>query len=208
MVDSSSTTVPNGPGLYLPPTDLTPLAEDDAADAILQSLVVGITGLPGNMVRPRWQLVPAPQPEAEADWCAIGVVDITPEPGTTDTQHFPGADMNSGYSQTGEIDTLNVLCSFYGPHARGNALLLRNGLGVPQNREALYFSNMALVEIPGRLTFTPDIVNNRTVRRADLTINIRRSITRTWAIQNLLDSKGTITKQDGVVIPFDSANHT
>jgi len=39
----------------------------------MQSLVAGITNLPGNLVRPRWQPQPLPIPPHNVDWAAIGI---------------------------------------------------------------------------------------------------------------------------------------
>ena len=53
--------------------------EDDALDAVLQAMVVGITGLSGDLVRSQWQVVSPKQPERYTNWCAIGVLTSTPD---------------------------------------------------------------------------------------------------------------------------------
>src|SRR4051812_9766277 len=50
-------------GGYLSPVVASSALQDAALDALLQQMVAGITGLPGNMVRPRWQPVTPKQPE-------------------------------------------------------------------------------------------------------------------------------------------------
>jgi len=136
-------------GGYLVPSSPPPL-EDSALDAILQGVVVGITGLPGTMVSPRWQPVVRKQPEAVVDWCAIGVVSETPE-FSAYTRHWPGEPSDpddragQGYDEQIRHETLEVMASFYGPNSRGNANMFRAGLAVAQNREALYFQNMNFV---------------------------------------------------------------
>ena len=58
---------------YLTPTS-GPLTEEELQD-VLTAMVAGITGLPGKMVRPRWQPKPPKQPEHNIPWCAVGIPD-------------------------------------------------------------------------------------------------------------------------------------
>lgn len=66
-------------GGYVKPNPLpspTPEQDEDLVN-VLQSAVVGITGMNPKMVRPRWQVQPPNQPANDVDWCAIGVRDRT-----------------------------------------------------------------------------------------------------------------------------------
>ena len=187
MANDSST------GGFLAATS-SPPPEDDAFDVVLQSLVAGVTGLPGNLIRPRWQRTPPPQPEPFVNWCAIGVTEESPEVhavnvATIHAASGPGAP--DGLSATFEYDDITVLVSFYGPAARGNCTLLRSGLMVAQNREALFLAGLSLVRIPGRFTFAPDMVNNQTVRRVDMSLSFRRATVLTWPILNIVKVQGT-----------------
>lgn len=176
-------------GGFLAPTSTVALVEDDALDDFLQTFVVGITSLPGNLVRARWQPIALDQPEPAVDWCAIGVTDETPYEGFGDQTHF-GRDNSggnpNGFSVTNEWSTVTVLASFYGPNARGNAALLRSGLAIAQNREPFYASGLALKEPPGAVRNATYEENEQTVRRYDLEIVLNRSITRVWPIDDLL----------------------
>jgi hypothetical protein len=186
-------------GGFLAPAANPLNTEDNALDAILQGLVVGVTAIPGNLVRPRWQPVPPPQPDQDTDWAAIGVVDEDPEPNVATVHSGAG----NGSSTTYENDIITVLASFYGPTARGNANLLRSGLMVAQNRETMLVNtNLALLGIPGKSTFVPEIVNNVTVRRVDIELRFRRRTILVWPIDNLLVAKGTIATDDGASQPF------
>jgi hypothetical protein len=175
-------------GGFLSPAPAGLPPEDTALDEILQALVVGVTGLPGNLIRPRWQPRPPPVPEPSVDWCAIGITDEDPEPNISQVHLSAGQGSTISY----DVDTVTVLASFYGPTARGNAKLLRTGLMIPQNRETLYNSGLALMEIPGKTVFLPEIVNNQTLRRADIQIMFRRRTTLVWPILNILEMQGTI----------------
>ena len=184
-VDSST-------GGYLTPTSAPP-PEDYDLDAILQSVVVGCTGLPANLVRPRFQLIPPAQPENTTSWCAIGVVDEVPDSNII-SRHDGSAD---GSTKTQTTVTVQVMASFYGPAARGNAALLRDGLMVAQNREALQLQGIALMEMPGAIRFLGEISNQQTIRWADVSFRLRVPYTRVWAILNLLSAQGEILTDVG-----------
>ena len=171
---------------------IAPLAgippEDTVLDELFQALVVGVTGLNGTLVRPRWQTRPPPTPEPNTDWAAIGIDHESSEPNIS-LVHLSAVD---GSSVSYRSDIITVLVSFYGPTARGFGNLLRDGLMIPQNRETLYNSGLALMAIPGDLVFVPEIVNNQTLRRADMFIRFRRLTVMTWPILNLLEMTGTL----------------
>jgi hypothetical protein len=155
--------------------------EDGDLDAILQALVAGITGLPGSLVRPRWQTVVPIQPAPEVDWCAIGVIAEIPDDG-------PFLHHNSdGLGSTTSIrhEEIDVLASFYGPHAGANAKILRDGLSIPQNLEALAPNDIGYVGC-GTIRTAPAIVNQQWVRKKDFPLTFRCKATRTYAIQNIV----------------------
>lgn len=185
-------------GGFLAPTSTVALVEDAALDAFLQTFVVGVTTLPLNLVRPRWQPVPPAQPEPSVDWCAIGIADETPYDGMGDQIHFgrttSGTNPN-GFSVTNEWSVITVLASFYGPNARSNATLLRSGLAISQNLEPFYATGLALKERPGAVRNASYEQNQQTVRRYDLEIMLNRSITRVWPIEDLLYGQVTINTE-------------
>jgi hypothetical protein len=185
MTDSST-------GGFLSPTSSLP-AEDAALDAILQALVVGVVGLPGNLVRPRWQIVPPTQPEAGTDWCAVGLIDEESEPNISLIHNAAG----DGSSTSIDVDIITVLASFYGPTARGNAKTLRTGLMIAQNREFLFNTGLALMEAPGKSRPLPDLVNQQTLRRVDISMRFRRRTVLNWAILNLLQMEGALITDNG-----------
>ncbi len=185
MTDSST-------GGFLQPTSGLPIA-DNALDTALQILVVGIIGLPGALVRPRWQPVAVAMPLITTDWCAIGVLDDDPEPNISMSHDGTGNGSSTSYSN----DVISVMASFYGPTAEGNAKLLRDGLMIGQNRETLGAVGLALVEIPGKFMFAPETINEQTLRRADITMRFRRRTVLNWAILNVLTLNGTLLADNG-----------
>ena len=187
-------TAPNtsATGGFLQPTS-PPALEDDALAIALQATVAGITGIDGTLVRPRWQATPPQQPEAQVDWCGIGVLNEEPE-GNMVMQHDPSGD---GFSVSYQNVILEVMASFYGPNAGGYANILREGLLVTQNRDAMKALNLNLVGEPGGTKKAPVMVNNRWLNRTDISFRIRHLITRTWAIENIIAAGGTIYQQQG-----------
>jgi len=174
-------------GGYLSPAASALPLEGDALDALLQSMVVGITGLPGAMVRPRWQSVVPKQPEPSVDWCAIGIT--TGERTDYPVESHNGTGDGSDLLQRWEEFT--VLASFYGPNAMSFADLLRDGIYVPQNREAMQAQGMDLIDAGSRTTAS-DLVNQQWVRRYDLPVRIRRKSERTYPVLNIVSADDLI----------------
>lgn len=182
MANDSST------GGYLQPAVISPPLEDDALTAIFQQMIVGITGLPGNMVRPRWQPTVPKQPEPTANWCALGIAVQTLDDGPAIIHNGAGNGSDT-YIRHEQID---VLASFYGPAAMQNAQLLSDGLAIPQNLEQLKAQDMNSVDT-GPIRAAPDLINEQWVRRYDLELTFRRKITRSYAVLDILSAQGTIT---------------
>jgi hypothetical protein len=158
-----------------------PLPPDDSElDAILQPLVVAITGLDGSLVRPRWQTVVPKMPEPTVNWCAIGVMTETPN-GGPQFQYVPGIDAGTFK----EHQALDIAASFYGPAAKQYAARLRDGLRVPQNTDTLRANDMGFVGT-GTIRTAPEFINQQWYRRCDLPVSLRRKITRQYAVKNLL----------------------
>lgn len=177
MTNDSST------GGYLTPTGVAPL-EDEALDDLLHDVVAGITGLANELVRPRWQPEPPPTPDWGADWCAMGIMHRTAD--TFAVEGHDSAGEGSDYLIRHEV--LSLLCSFYGPNSQAKGALLRDGLSIAQNREALAGSGIALVSV-GDLTKAPELVKNRWLNRADLPVVLRREIMRTYPVLNVTSAQ-------------------
>ncbi|MDH0287680.1 hypothetical protein N7414_01025 [Pseudomonas sp. GD04087] len=169
-------------GGYLTPAGI-PTPADEALEDILQPMVVGITGLPGKMVRPRWQPGNPKQPEPNTNWCAIGVMH-TKQDANPAIEHDGTGDGADQYQRHQDVI---LLATFYGPNAQAYGQLLSDGMYVPQNGEALRALNMAFVEA-GELIAAPDLINQQWVRRYDLRIRLRRKIERTYPVLNILSA--------------------
>lgn len=184
---------------YLVPTT-GPLTEQELEDA-LTAMVAGITGLPGKMVRPRWQPKPPKQPEHTVNWCAVGVPD-------EDHDRF-SAVLHDPRGEGQDIlitwETLNVLASFYGPSARDLACRLRDGLYIEQNRATLRQAGIAVGEV-GRMVKIPELVNNYWVRRVDLPLVLRNESRRTFAVRHIVCGSVTVETDTGLIVQTTPMN--
>lgn len=170
-------------GGYLPPAGSPAPLEDASLDAAFQKAVVGITGLPGSMVRPRWQSTMPKQPEASVNWCAIGVLIQSADNGPA-INHDPSGDGSDGYVRHEDIE---LLASFYGPNGAGFAALFRDGIAMPQNVEGLRVDGISFVEC-GQIRSAPEFFNQQWFRRFDMQARFRRKVTRTYPVLNVLSA--------------------
>jgi hypothetical protein len=178
---------------------LLPLAgdplEDENLDDFLQAFVVGITGMPGTLVYPRWQPEPPNIPEWGVDWAAVGV---SMREGDTYAVEEHEED---GTSIVTRHETLDITTTFYGPNCQANASLLRDGLGLAQNREPLFANGMGLVSV-GQLQRGGDLVKNRWMQTSELPWSIRRIINRVYPIRDIVGLVVTVQTED-VTVSYD-----
>ncbi len=165
-------------GGYLLPTSGDPAA-DANLEAIVQQLIVGVTGLPGSMVRPSWQVSIPKQPDPATNWVAIQIQSITPDANAS-IVHDPVAQTDTVTRHV----AIEVLLSFYGITGQQYASQARDGLQLQQNLEALRASRMAFAEA-GPIRSVPEMVNQQWIRRFDFSLTLRRQVVRTYSILNL-----------------------
>lgn len=183
MSDSST-------GGYLAPSSAAP-PEDAVLTNLLQQAVVGITGLSGKLVRPRWQPTPPAEPAITVDWCAIGITKRLPDTYAYIRHNAAG----NGSDEMQRHESLTALASFYGPNCQGFATRLSDGLQIPQNREALRAAGLALTA-SGGLTRAPEQKNEQWIDRCDLEIELRRQIDRAYPVLNLASFAGSLASED------------
>jgi hypothetical protein len=185
-------------GGYLIPSGSAPL-EGQALLDFLQGVIVGITGLAGNMVRPYFQSEPPNVPDAGTAWCAFRIGE-RPSDRFPYVRHNPDDADGQGSDTLQRQEALHVHCSFYdlgsGGLADGLASLLRDGFSIAQNREVLTLNNMGLA-YTGELTPVPVPVKDRWLYRVDIEVVIRRQINRTYSVLSVLSAQGTLVSSDG-----------
>lgn len=175
-------------GGFLSPADSPAPLEDDALDAAFQATIVGITGLPGNMVRPRWQPAPPKQPEPSTNWCAFGVQVQAGQ----DLPYIEHISAGNGKDRLRRHEEMGVFCSFYGPASGQMAMRFRDGLQIAQNREALGAVGVAFVAC-GESRAAPELVNQQWIKRHDIAATFRRQVARDYAVLNIVSAEVSLT---------------
>lgn len=175
-------------GGYLRPPNsasIPPIPRQLTLGQFLQTVIVGISGIDGTLVRPKWQINPPKQPDIDQDWIGFGINVLTP-----DTYGFVGMD-SSGATSTQRQEAIEVGLSIYGPNGLDVAGLIVDGFQIQQNLEALRSANMGFVET-SPVRQVPDLVNERWINRVEMAIILRRQITRTYPIVSILSASGSV----------------
>lgn len=175
-------------GGYLAPAATPAPLEDDAFTDFLQAILVGISGLPGNRVFPRWQPQPPNLPAKSIDWAALGITNFRPQTFAVELHTEDGDEIQ-------RHEEIDILTSFYGPHAWGFASQFRDGLQVSQNRYALQAAGMGLVDT-GELINAPQLLKELWTQRVDMRWTIRRAIQRKYPVLSLLSAQVTLIVAD------------
>jgi hypothetical protein len=184
-------------GYLLPLADPAPL-EGEPLNDFLQGWIVGITGLPGDMVRPRLQAEPPNIPSAGTAWAAIGT-QVRPADEFPYVVHNPHANGGLGQDELHQHEDIEILCSFYDLSTNGQAdayaALLRQGTAIDQNLEPLILNGMGLVAC-GAPVPLPSKLKTRWLYRVDITVTIKREIIRFYQVQNVIALDATLEAEN------------
>jgi hypothetical protein len=178
---------------YLGP-QTTPL-DGDAWVNFLHDVVAGVTGLPNDMVRPRWQAEPPNYPNFGVDWVAIGITDTAADWSPAAVIHNPDADGGLGTDEMRRVETVTLLCTFYGINSTHFAATLRDGLIVDQNRAVFRANGIGLVEMTPFVR-QPELVRQRYWDRTDTNVILRREVRRVYNVRNIVSVHGVIKAND------------
>lgn len=169
---------------------------DRPLEDIFHETIVGITGLPPEMVRPRFQPVVPNQPGFEENWCAFAVNPIDQDTFAHE-KHLPSLETN-GVNEVSRDEMMEVFASFYGASGRLYMTRWLNGLALSQNRYQLLSYGIKLVGF-GKPVSVPALLKDKWTRRVDLTAQFSRRLIQTYAVRSIasaeviIDNELTIT---------------
>src|SRR5258708_882462 len=135
---------------FITPRDHGTLDDQGPLDAFIQTMVVGLTGISGNLVRPRWQLEPPTLPDISQTWVAVGRGRRRPDTFAF-VRHKRSAD-GQGEDLVARSEEIEFNCSFYGPQAELRAVFLSMGFQVGQNREVLTQKGFGFINLGDIIT--------------------------------------------------------
>lgn len=187
-------------GGYLIPTSSQGLPGDLTLNQFIQTVLVGISGLPGQFVRPSWQKKPPAQPDIDVNWIAYGINITTP-----DANAYVAIN-NDGNTELQRQELLEIKCSFYGAAAYEISTEVRDGFQIQQNLDALRTANMGFAWCDNAVQL-PDLVNESWVQRIDMGVFLRRQRQRIYPILEILSAKGTVQTtlgSDPYSLPWDT----
>lgn len=156
-------------------------------DQFIQQAFVGMTGLNGKVVRPKWQVnMPKDKPLTSDNWLAFGISETLPDANAYTEQKQDGTGQTLQRHQG-----LSVLCSFYGPAALNNAQILRDAFQAPQNRDVLKTGFIDFTGC-GSAIKVPEVHGGVWFMRVDMTVFLTQQINRDYTVLDFASSSGTI----------------
>lgn len=151
----------------------------------LQMLLVGLSGIPGPLVRERSQPDEPKQPALETNWIAFEL-----SSSQADFNPYMALDQNAVMQFQRQV-TLELATSFYGPNALRVSDLVRDGFEIGQNQYWLKKANIGFKEMT-QATRVPDLLNDRWVNRYERTILLRAVIQRAYPVPTLVSASGSV----------------
>lgn len=190
---NNNSSATGGPLFPQPPDANTPLLEGAALVAAIQAWVVGLSGLGGALVRPAFQEEPGDIPSEGDVWIALRLAATTGD-------RFPYIEHDgegAGADRLTRNEDIECLLSCYDLGITGladrTARLVRDGMSVPQNREAIL---PIMVKEVGDMVAVPSLLKSRWLYRVDLPFRLRRAYTRAYGILSLQGFVTRIIVQD------------
>ena len=189
MMNTSAT------GGYLTPSGWEDYLKDETVTTFprfMHSVLVGVTGLPREMVRPAFQRTPYKMPDYSTDWMAYNLTNFTGEKG-------------SGYSNgscLSKHETFECVCYFYGDKATEYASTARDGFELSQNRSSLLINGMGY-NGASSIVRVPQLVNDQYYEQVNMTFYFSREIKREYHVLNFSSVAGSIHANSGDTVFVD-----
>lgn len=147
----------------------------------MHSVLVGVSGIKREMVRPAYQANPPKTPDFKTDWLAYNLTNFAVENGT--------AYQNGALLE--RYESFDCICYFYGLQALDYAAVVRDSFELSQNRRALRANDVGF-KGASVIVHTPEIINNQYYERADLTLYFTRKVGRNYRILDFESAGGKI----------------
>ena len=157
--------------------------EGQTLDRFLNTFIVGITGISGNLVRPMWQLNPPKMPSNTVDWVAYGIIIVDQDANA----YIEQTDLVS-ILRRNEVGELSIVC--YGASAFTNVKRIRDALQIAQNREYLRAYGIT-IKGTKPLNHIPELVGDIWYNRVDMTIEFVREIVTSYNVLPITSVQGT-----------------
>lgn len=183
---------------YLNPSSTTPLPKQLTLTGFIQTVLTGVSSLPGPLVRPALQKDPPQDPDIEVDWMDF-VIDMH----RPDANAYLSSD-NDGVVSFQRNEDLEISCNVYGENAEVTYGLVRDSFQIQQNRAALFLNGMGFTKVT-EAKRVPDLVNERFRNKLAFSVMIQRMIRRTYSIQNIVSLSGTVNVvfgNESFLLPF------
>lgn len=170
-----------------------------ALENTFHDVIAGITGINATLVRPSRQINPAKQPQPETNWIAFEIRRDSSDINAAVSHVSTG----QGHDVVTDHDVYIAAVAVYGPDSDTIAGILRRGLFVWQNREALRAAGIA-IQLVGNPVTMPELDSMTWRSRCDLDIRFVVEIKGAYGVLNLLRSTGDIAGDDGTKADIDT----
>lgn len=194
---SGNTSATGGP--LLPVSGGPAPLQGEALEDFIQGWIVGITGIAGAQVRPRWQVDVASLPTSTTVWCAFGI-SSRGQPESPWIQHDPTGNGGLGQDNFARTQELSLLLTWYDVGSGGQADfydgLMVDGMTIGQNREYLRAQGFDYGSIEHAVT-VPMLVKERWQYRLDRTLLLRRVVKRSYPVQTVVQAEVLATTDVG-----------
>lgn len=161
---------------------------DAELEDIFQAFAVGVTGLQGNLVRPKWQITVGNAPQQNQNWMSYGLA-LYARQWDAYVGHDP-----SGTSTVAGSEEWQCTFSCFGPNAQLYASILRDGMSIGQNRDIFEAVKMKFISFAEPVQL-PVLLKDTWNRRVDLTGIFHRWVERTYAVRTLASASGSLDNE-------------
>jgi hypothetical protein len=177
--------VPSNIAGYLTPTSSQGQPGGLSLEDFIQTIIVGISGYAGTVVRPKFQQNPPKQPSINTDWIAFAIQNVIPDANAYTWLNDQNID------QLTRMEKLEIQIAYYGPNSLENISVLRDGFQIQQNLEAMRAAGMGFNGLTQAIR-GPDLLNERWVNRWEMTLTLVRQVLRVYPVLSFASAAGSI----------------